>query len=641
MPTKSKPDPTRFSFQIPGVPARFSVVEFSVTESISLPFQLDVRMTSKEDIPFEQVMNRPALLTVSKARSYRYFHGIINRFVYTEKSKDTMVYQARLVPSLWLLSLTQDCRVFQDKSVVEIVQTILSQHPLSQSVEFRLKRHYPIVEFCAQFQESDVDFISRLLEQEGIFYFFEHSKTKHTLILADDRSSYLSYQDNASVVYTPDPNENPGQDGIEEFLVTRNMYPGKVTLRDYDFQAPNKNLTYQAQAGANQDYEIYHYPGRYKDGYGKTLAQIRLQEMTTFKEMAVGSGSYHRFTPGKWFRLTRHEQRKFNRQFLLTDITHNGYQRPASRRSEDESRRPGYFNDFVAIPTSVRFTPSRTTPQPIIKGPQTAVVIGPPGEEIYTDEYGRVKIQFHWDRSGNKNENSSGWVRVSQSWAGAGYGTMFLPRIGEEVIVDFLNGDLRRPVIVGRLYNGEKTPPHSLPDNKTISTIKSVSSQGGGGSNELRFEDKKGAEEIYLHAEKDLTIAIENDKEETIGTSELTQVGLNRTTMVGRDLNETITGSKRISVGLNHSETIGGRVSVSAGKDWNRSIGGNLTEEVSKSCMLSANKIVFSAKEEICLKTGTASIILKKNGDISVKGKSVMITGSGDVVIKGKKVLSI
>jgi type VI secretion system secreted protein VgrG len=269
------------------------------------------------------------------------------------------------------------------------------------------------------------------------------------------------------------------------------------------------------------------------------------------------------------------------------------------------------------------------------------VVIGPPGEEIHTDEYGRVKIQFHWDCSGNKNENSSGWVRVSQSWAGAGYGTMFLPRIGEEVIVDFLNGDLRRPVIVGRLYNGEKTPPHSLPANKTISTIKSVTSHGGGGSNELRFEDKKGSEEVYLHAEKDLTIAIENDKEETIGTSELTQVGLNRTTMVGRDLNETITGSKRISVGLNHSETIGGRVSVSAGKDWNRSIGGNLTEEVSKSCMLSANKIVFSAKEEICLKTGKASIILKKNGDISVKGKSIMITGSGDVVIKGKKVLSI
>jgi type VI secretion system secreted protein VgrG len=609
MPTRLKPTPTRFSFQIAGVPIRFSVVEFSVTESISLPFQLDVKMTSKEDIPFDKVMNRPALLTVSKARSYRYFHGIINRFVYTEKSKDVMVYQARLVPSLWLLSLTQDCRVFQDKSVGEIVQSVLSQHPLSQSVEFRLKRHYPIMEFCAQFQESDVDFISRLLEQEGIFYFFEHSKTKHTLILADDRSSYLPYQDNASVVYTPDPNDNPGQDGIEEFLVTRNMHPGKVALRDYDFQAPNKNLTYQAQAGANQDYEIYHYPGRYKDGYGKTLAQIRLQELSTFKEMAVGSGSYHGFTPGKWFRLTRHEQRKFNRQYLLTDITHSGYQPPASRRSEDESRRSGYFNDFVAIPNSVRFTPSRTTPQPRIKGPQSAVVTGPPGEEIYTDEYGRIKVQFHWDRSVNKNENSSGWVRVSQSWAGAGYGTMFLPRVGEEVIVDFLNGDLKRPVIVGRLYNGEKTPPHSLPGNKTISTIKSVSSKGGGGSNELRLEDKKGAEEIYLHAQK--------------------------------NLNETITGSKRISVGLNQSETIGGRVSVSAGKDWNRSIGGNLTEKVSKSFILSANKIILSAKDEINIKTGKASIILKKNGNIRIKGKSIMITGSGDVVIKGKKVLGM
>jgi type VI secretion system secreted protein VgrG len=641
MPTHLKPNPTRFSFQIPGVPTRFSVTEFSVTESISLPFQLDVKMTSKEDIPFEEVMNRPALLTVSKGRSYRYFHGIINRFVYTEKNKDMMVYQASMVPSLWLLSLTQDCRVFQDKSVVEIVQSVLSQHPLSQSVEFRLKRNYPPMDFCAQFQESNFDFISRLLEEEGIFYFFEHSKTKHTLVLADDRLGYLPYQDNASVVYSPDVNENPGQDGIEEFLVTRNMHPGKVTLRDYDFQAPNKNLTYQAQASANQSYEVYHYPGRYKNGYGKTLAQIHLQEMTTFKEMAMGKGSYHRFTPGKWFRLTKHEQRRFNRQFLLTDITHNGYQPPATMRTEDESRRPGYFNDFVAIPASVRFTPSRTTLQPRIDGPQTAVVTGPPGEEIHTDEHGRVKVQFHWARNGSNDEKSSSWVRVSQSWAGAGHGTMFLPRIGEEVIVEFLNGDLRQPVIVGRLYNGEKKPPHSLPGNKTISTIKTASSIGGGGSNELRFEDKKGAEEIYLHAENDLTIEIENDKEETIGTAELTKVGLNRTTMVGKDLNETIAGNKQVSVGINQSETIGGQVSVSAGKDWNRSIGGNLTENVSKSCTLNAKKIIFSAKDEIKLNTGKASIVLDKSGDIRIKGKSIMITGSGDVVIKGKKVLGI
>ncbi len=639
MPTRLKPNLARFSFQIPGIPARFSVVEFNATESISLPFQLDVKMTSKEDIPLGDGLDRPALLTVSKSRSSRYFHGIINRFVYAEKSPDGIVYRARMVPSLWLLSLTQDCRIFQNKSVVDIVQSVLSEHGLSQSVAFRLRRTYPPIDFCAQFQESDFEFISRLLEQEGIFYFFEHSRTRHSLILADDRSSYLSYQDNASVIYTPEANEAEGQNGIEEFLVTQDMYSGKVTLRDYDFQAPKKNLTYQAQAGANQNYEIYHYPGRYQDGYGRTLAQLRLQEMTTFKEMAVGRGSYHRFTPGKWFRLTRHEQRKFNRQFLLTDITHSGYQHQATRRTEDETRQPFYFNDFVAIPTSVRFTPSRTTPQPRINGPQSAVVTGPPGEEIYTDEHGRVKIQFHWDRNGRNDEKSSGWVRVSHSWAGTGYGTMFLPRVGEEVIVEFLNGDLRQPVIVGRLYNGRNKPPHPLPGNKTISTIKATSSKGGGGSNELRFEDKKGAEEIYLHARKDLTIAIENDKAETIGTGELKKVGINRTTMVGRDLKETIAGSKQISVGVNQSESIAGRVSVSAGKDWNRSIGGSLTESVGKSFKLNANKITFSAKDEINLKTGKASIVLDKSGDIRIKGKSIMITGSGDVVIKGKKVL--
>ena len=632
MPTKLKPVPTRFSFQIPAVSASFSVVEFSATESISLPFEVKLRITSIADISSEELLNRPAVLTVSKARSYRYFHGVIDRFVYTEKSKDALVYQVRMVPSLWLLSLRQDCRVFQDKNVIDIVQTIFGEHQLSQSVEFRLQRNYPTMEFCAQYQESDFDFISRLLEQEGLFYFFEHSRTKHTLIVADDRASYLPYQDVASVVYAPDAGEKTGPDGIEEFQVTQNICTGKVTLRDYNFQSPSKNLTYQAQAGANQSYENYQYPGRYKDRYGKTLARIRLQEMIAYKEMAVGSGSYHQFTPGKWFRLTRHEQRKFNRQFLLTAISHSGYQPSTKRRVADESRQPGYFNDFVAIPTSVTFTPAQTTPQPLIKGPQTAVVTGPAGEEIYTDEYGRVKIQFHWDRIGGKDENSSGWVRVSQSWAGAGYGTFFLPRVGEEVIVDFLNGDLRRPVIVGRLYNGENTPPHSLPGNKTISTIKSVSSKGGGGSNELRFEDKKGAEEIYLHAEKDLTITIDNDKEETIGA--------NHQVVIGHSLSESIGNNMLLSVENDVAETIGGRVTVSAGKDWIRSIGGNLTEKVSKACMLNANKIIFSAKDEMSLEAGKASIILKKNGDINIKGKSITITGSGDVVIKGKKVLS-
>jgi uncharacterized protein involved in type VI secretion and phage assembly len=346
-----------------------------------------------------------------------------------------------------------------------------------------------------------------------IFYFFEHSRTKHTLILVDSRSSYQPYQDNASVVYTPDAGENASQDGIEEFQVTRNMHSGKVILKDYNFQSPNKNLTYQAQASANQNYEIYHYPGRYKDRYGNTLARIRLQEMIAFKEMAVGSGFYHRFTPGKWFRLARHEQRTFNRQFLLTAITHSGYQPSTTRRVATESRQPGYVNDFVAIPTSVTFAPARKIPQPRMKGLQTAVVTGPAGEEIYP------------------------------------------------------------------------------------------------------------------HAEKDLTIMVENEKEETIGTSELMNVGLNRTAIVGSDLNETIAGNQRISVGINQSETIGvakqvsvggaltesigtsrrvvighrlsesigskmqvsvgndmaetigGRVMVSVGKDWSRSIGGNLIEK--------------------------------------------------------------
>jgi type VI secretion system secreted protein VgrG len=415
----------------------------------------------------------------------------------------------------------------------------------------------------------------------------------------------------------------------------------------------------------------------------------------TFKQMAVGNGAYQQFTPGRTFRLYRHEQQQFNRDYLITAVTHSGYQPKTFPRDADKAKMPGYYNDFVAIPSSVTFIPARKSPWPLVNGPQAAVVTGPSGEEIYTDKYGRVKVQFHWDRIGRRDENSSAWVRVSQVWAGGGYGAMFLPRVGQEVLVDFFHGDPSHPIVVGSLDNDIQKPPYSLPDSKTISTIRSASSKGGQGLNELRFEDKSGAEEIYIHGQKDLTVVVGKDKNQSVVNNETISVGNNRTTTVNNNLNETVGGQKRISVGSNSSETIGvnkqvsvgvakseiigaamqlevgaamsvsvgtarqvsvggnltesigGNVSLSVGKDLSQSVGknlqvtvgDNLTETVSKTRKLTAGKIVITAQDEIALKSGKASIIMKKNGDIRISGKNISVKGSGNVNIKGKKTM--
>jgi len=402
-----------------------------------------------------------------------------------------------------------------------------------------------------------------------------------------------------------------------------------VTLKDYNFKYPGTNLTYQAQAEAYQNFEIYHYPGRFKNHYGSTLANIRLQEEMTFKQMVLGSGTYQQFTPGKTFRLYRHEQQQFNRDYLITEVTHSGYQLKSFPRDADKAKMPGYYNDFVAIPSSVTFIPARKSPRPLVNGPQVAVVTGPSGEEIYTDQYGRVKVQFHWDRVGGRDENSSAWVRVSQIWAGDGFGAVFLPRVGQEVIVDFLHGDTGTPLVVGSLYNDSQMPPYALPEKKTISTIRSASSKGGQGSNELRFEDKSGAEEIYIHAQKNLTVVVGKDKNRNVGNNETINVGNNRITAINNNLDETVGSQKSVAVGRDLSQSVG--------KNFQLTVGNNLTEKVTKTRKLTAARVFITAEDEISLKSGKASIVIQKNGDIHIRGKNISVKGSGNVNIKGKK----
>jgi type VI secretion system secreted protein VgrG len=435
--------------------------------------------------------------------------------------------------------------------------------------------------------------------------------------------------------------------------------------------------------------EIYDYPGEYPDtDDGESYARARIEELQANQELVQAQSNALGLAAGSLFELTDYPREDQNREYLITSATHQMESEAYSSGSSAGSG-GGYTCNLTALPSRQPYRPARITPKPMVQGPQTAIVVGPSGDEIHTDKYGRVKVSFHWDRYSKSNETSSCWVRVAQIWAGKQWGGIHIPRIGQEVIIDFLEGDPDHPIITGRVYNNDNMPPYELPANATQSGIKSRSSKGGGAENfnEIRFEDKKGEEEIYLHGEKDWTINIENDKNQTIGQDETLSVGNDRTKSVEKNQSESIGEDKKISVGKNHSESIGEDATIDVGKnqtvlvgenldltvgksltetidenftrtitkDMSSDINKNLTQKVAKKSSTQigdemtlkvgkkmnvhvSDQINIASDKQILLKSGSASITLKKNGDISIVGKKINIKGSGDVIIKGSKI---
>ena len=696
-------------------------------EGISGLFSFELNLLSENhNITFEDIIGKNVTVSIILADGdKRFFNGIISSFSQGrgggEADKDSPFshYTAIMVPWLWLLKRTADSRIFQKLSVPDIVEKIFTEKEFLD-YKLLLNDSYEKRDYCVQYRETDFNFISRLLEEEGICYFFEHDEEKHTLILADASDKFKPCPKQESARYQISAGGWLDEDVITSLEKMQEIRPAKYTINDFNFEIPSTDMKVDVstkQMLGPGEREIYDYPGLYtKKAQGERLTTIRMEEEETKITTITGSSDCRTFTSGYRFDLLEYFREDMNNKpYVMTSVNH-GATEPVGG-SEQESGQ-SYANSFTCIPFDVPYRPPRLTPKPVVEGAQTAIVVGPAGEEIYTDEHGRIKVQFHWDREGENNENSSCWIRVSQVWAGAGWGAMHIPRIGQEVIVDFLEGDPDRPIITGRVYHGTNTPPYSLPDEKTKSTIKSDSSLGGGGSNEIRFEDKKGEEEIYLHGQKDWTIAIENDKNQTVGHDETLlvendrdkivknnqseSIGVNKSISVGGShdeaikgnmsqmvssaktetiilakalsiggayqvsvgaaMNETVGGAKMIEVGAfegevvggNKSETIGGSKSLSTGKnlsetvgksqtvtitkDLTEKVGGKHIEQVSKEYAINAKKIQLMAKDQIVLKTGKAEIVMKKNGEIMVKGKKIQIKGSGDVIIKGSKI---
>ncbi len=547
------------------------LVHMTGHEELSRPFEYQAELLSeKDDIDPTKLLGQPMTIMVRLADGRtRYFHGLVSNFAFRGVQSGYAQYRAVLRPWFWFLSRNADCRIFQDVTVRDVFEKVVRDTHQFSDFKWSLTGNYKKRDYCVQYRESDFDFVSRLLEEEGVFYYFEHKETKHTMILGDSHTAFQNIQ-GSQETGTKIPFRATGEAGLElehisDWQVLHEVQSGTTTLDDFDFTKPKVDLlskTSVTRTHPNSKYEIYDYPGRYwQNSDGNQLAKVRIEELQSNYKRLSGTGDHRELNAGLVFELSEHPRKGENGEYALvkTEIEVESAE-IANLRQGAENR---FVVKFIAVPKLDAFRPGRTTIKPFVHGPQTAIVVGKSGEEIWTDKYGRVKLQFHWDREGKSDENSSCWIRVSQAWAGKNWGSMHIPRIGQEVIVSFLEGDPDRPLVTGRVYNADRMPPYGLPDNQTQSGMLSRSSKDGTAenANELRFEDKKGEEMVTLHAEKDFERVVENNDSFKVGSakapdgSQTTEIWKNRTAEIktGNDSIKVTAGDHSIKVSAGSS----------------------------------------------------------------------------------------
>ncbi len=555
----------------------------TVTEELGRLFTIQVELASEQNIVFADILGQNVSIRLNLMEGVRFFNGYVSRISQSVNQGRYNRYHATIQPWLWFLTRTSDCKIFQEMTVPEIITQVCNELGFTD-IESKLSEEYRTWEYCVQYRETDFNFLSRLMEQEGIYYYFTHEEGKHTLNLADSSSSHSPLEGEATIEYHP-LSQAEVYDGecITQWHFEQKIQPGSCVLTDYDFKLPKLDLEVDANIAkqhSEAEYEIFDYPGEYvTSGEGSRYVRTRIEELHTGYEQAQGQGTVKTMGCGALFTLENYTRDDQNREYLLVSVAHSIH---VDNFESTGSGSVDYRNNFTAVASDVVFRAARSTPKPVVQGPQTAVVVGPSGEEIYTNEHGQVKLQFHWDRYGESNENSSCWVRVSQLWAGKTWGGIHIPRIGQEVIVEFLEGDPDRPIVTGRVYNGDQTPPYDLPANKTQSGIKSRSSQGGGGANfnEIRFEDKMGEEQVYIHAEKNQDNIVENDETTSVGHDRTEDVGNDETITIGNDRTEQVGNNESITIGNNRTEKVVVNETINIGSNRSVTIGSNKTETV-------------------------------------------------------------
>jgi type VI secretion system secreted protein VgrG len=620
---------------------------FSGHEAISrlFSFHLDL-LTEQGPIDFNSIIGKNVTISLTQSDDTpRYFNGMVSRFALSGADKVFMHYQMEIVPWTWMLTRYADCKIFHNKAVGDIIQQIFSDRKFTD-FKVSLSSSYTPMEYCVQYRETDFNFISRLMEHYGIFYFFEHEQGKHTMVIADSASIHQSCPGFDSAGFNLATGGLDADDVVNSWNLEQELRSGMYTLTDYYFETPTANLVASESTvfdvGGNSGFEIFDYPGTYTTrGDGTSAAKLRMQEEEASHLIAHGSGVCRAFTTGYKFNLEDHPLEAMNATYVLTEIQHVAT--VEGNYTSGDGDAGSYSNHFSCIPSSVPFRPTRLTPKPFVQGPQTALVVdqnpdssGSAGsEEIWVDKYGRVVVQFPWDRKGG----CSCWVRVSQEWAGEGWGCITIPRVGQEVIVSFLEGDPDRPIITGRVYNAGQTVPYDLPANQTRSTFMTRSSKGGSAStyNELRFEDKTGAEQVFIRGQFDMDTQVLHDSRHNVGNNLSLTVGKDQMESVAGDRHEQVTGKHTEKIGGDSNSNVTGNVNQKVGQNLSIQAGQNLYEKSGQTWAHEAGQtihlkggmtVVIEAGTELCLKVGGNFIDINPAG-VSIVGTMVMINSGG------------
>lgn len=639
-------------------------------EGVSKLFEIACRFTSEDDqVDFEQLIGQPMSVEIQMADGEpRFFHGIVSRFSQADATDTNIVYEAELVPWLWLATQRVDCRIFQNKTVVEIIEEVLGAYtPNDQNIDVTDSDPIP---YCVQYRESDFAFVSRLMEIHGFGYCFQHEEERHTLFVFDAPEKNAECPGQPKASYESEEGDSVTAGLVLDWQYTQELRSGGYAHTDYNYTDPSLDLsattTTASVLAGNDALEIYDYPGEYETLQpGQDLATLRMEAQESAVKSIEGRSTCYGFSPGYKFDLQGHYRDSFNATYLILEVEHSLTQEVGAGGSEGAS----YENTFTCMPHDVPYRPLLLTPKPIIQGAQTAVVVGEAGKEIDIDEYGNVIVQFHWDRLGENDANSSCRVRVSQAWAGKEWGFFAAPRIGQEVIVEFLEGDPDRPIVTGRVYNGDAKVPYELPANKTQSTLKSNSSKGGGGFNEIRFEDKKDSEQIFIHAQKDQDNRVGNDSREFVGNdrhlivkndrfehienNEHLMVDADQMHEVGGEASLTVASDRKVEIkandsldiatdynvktggdtnlksGGNHNHKIGQKFSVDSGMDIHQKAGMNIGMQGGMNVHIKGGmNVVVEAGIGLTIKAGSSFVTLNPGG-VFISGPMVMLNSGG------------
>ncbi|WP_323634525.1 type VI secretion system tip protein VgrG [Pectobacterium polaris] len=596
----------QFTVKVGALPAStFAVVDFQLSEALNQPFALSLNLASAlPDVDFGTVLDQPCeLLVWYEGELQRRVSGIISAFAQGDTGFRRTRYQAEVRPALWRLGLRTNARLFQAQKPEVIIGTLLEESGITDYA-FALRHDHAPREYCVQYRESDLAFITRLAAEEGLYFFHEFEEGKHRVVFADDAGALSKGPELFFNLATQGLSEG---EYVRRFRYAEAVSTAEVALKDYSFKTPAYGLLHNKMSGelANQreSYQHYDYPGRFKqDPSGKAFTGYRLDALRAGAMTGSGESNAAMLMPGSSFTLTEHPNPTLNSGWQLVAITHSG-QQPQALEEESGGEPTTYSNSFEVI--SAKSTWRADLPyKPMVDGPQIATVVGPAGEEIYCDEYGRIKLQFPWDRYGSSDDQSSCWVRVSQGWAGGQYGLIAIPRIGHEVIVSFLEGDPDQPIVTGRTFHATNPSPYPLPANKTRTSLR-TSTHKGAGFNELRFEDQAGQEEVFIHAQKDMNTVVLN----------------NRSTTVTADHTESVGGNQAVSVVKDQSTEIQGQQSIAVTKNRNTVVDDNDNLQVKN------NIAIQSQKGDILIATDKGFIGIGADGVINIKGTHIVING--------------